>query len=990
MISIPNCTKKFIHRYSIIFFFFFTVVFTSLGQEVKPFDFNFTKADTAWADSVMNTLSPRDRIAQLFMIRVLSNQNEKYIQSMGDFICDWKPGGICFFKGGPVRQARITNYFQSFAQTPLFISLDAEWGLSMRLDSTLVFPRQMTLGAVQNDSLLYLMGEEIARECRRIGVHINFAPDIDVNSNRNNPVINTRSFGENKNKVAEKGIVYMDALQKNGVMACAKHFPGHGDTDTDSHKALPIIHHSAEKIDSLDLYPFKQLFKSGVSSAMIAHLYIPALDTAKNRASTLSRTIVTDILKTKLGFKGLVFTDAMDMKGVSKFYKNGIAELKAVQAGNDFILLPANMHNAVMAIQRAIDSCEYSQQAIDSTCRKILIFKHKMGLGEMKPIEINSIDKDLNTPHAQLLQQKIYESAITLVKNKNDILPLKRPDHFNIAQISIGDTNQTVFQKTLSNYGDIDFYNMVENPTQKYADSILKVLSKYEVVIASIHKTWMYPSYNVRPQTVQFIDSLQRKTRVILDIMGNPYALDLFKETELLQAIVVSYQANAMAENVSAQLMMGAGTYSGKLPVTVTQQFHYNTGIQTKDLHRLEYTMPEELGINSCYLQKVDSIAQGGINKKAYPGCQVLLVKDGKVFYRKSFGYHTYLDKTPVEDDDIYDMASITKLEATTAAIMKLSDEGKINLDAKLGKYLPIVKGSNKESLIIRDILAHQAKLQAWIPFYLKTIHHQQPDTDLYQKIKSDRFSIMVADSMFMRSDYRDTILEKIIASPLSKKKEYVYSDMGFYLFKEMIEKITKQDFESYLSSSFYKPLGMNHTLFNPLRKFELKSINPTENDTIFRKQIVHGFVHDPGAAMMGGVEGHAGLFSNANDLAIFLQMLLQKGEYAGVRYLSEKTVNEFTKYQFPDNRRGLGFDKPALPDQKQGNACKSASVESYGHTGFTGTYFWVEPKENLIIIMLTNRVFPDAGNTKLTDMNIRTNLQQAVYDAIYKSRINK
>lgn len=381
-----------------------------------------------------------------------------------------------------------------------------------------------------------------------------------------------------------------------------------------------------------------------------------------------------------------------------------------------------------------------------------------------------------------------------------------------------------------------------------------------------------------------------------------------------------------------------------------------------------------------------------GIKNKAYPGCVILAAKDGKVFYDKAFGYHTYENKVPTSINDIFDMASVTKIEASTMAIMKLYDDGKLDIDKQLGDYLPILKGSNKEHIVIRDVLTHQARLKAWIPFYLETIKKGKIDTNIYHKVKSAKYPFRVAENLYIRKDYPDSIIQEIIRSPLNKKKEYLYSDMGFYLMMKIIEKITGESFETYLHDNFYTPLGMSSTGFKPREKFKLLRIVPTEIDTVWRKQLLYGDVDDQGAAMMGGICGHAGLFSNANDLATLMQMIIQKGEYAGERYFKDSTVEEFTRYQFPqnNNRRALGFDKPALFSKENGPCCKSASLLSFGHSGFTGTYFWVDPKENLIYIFLSNRVYPDADNKKIIEMGTRTDIQQAIYNAIAKSKAKK
>lgn len=971
---------KLIRLSGIIFLFFV------LNSEAQ-----FVHSDTLWADSVFKTLSPDDRITQLFMVSVSTKGDKYYFENIAKTLCTYKPGGVIFFKGGVHKTASWINYFQNQSDIPLLVGIDAEWGLSMRLDSTLAFPRQLTLGAIQDDSLIYRMGLEIGKECKRTGIQINFAPVADINSNPQNPVINSRSFGENKFNVANKALMYMHGLQDAGIYACAKHFPGHGDTDTDSHLALPVIHHSKEKIDTLDLFPFKKLISENVASVMIGHLNVPALDTSKGSVSSLSKPVVTGLLKKKLGFEGLVISDALDMMGVSKTYKNGNAELKALQAGIDILLYPQNISDALKRIKKAVDSAEISQKVIDERCKKILIYKHHLGLSSYNNVTLDSLYTDLNSPEAENIQHILYERSVTMVKNTNDLIPLLHLDTLRIASVAIGDSSLKAYQSVLQRYAPVKALALSKNYKKNEADSLLKLLADYDLVIVSLHNTTnlAYNDFGITRQTIDFIDTLRQLKKIILEIFANPYSLAMLKNTENIESIIVSYQDNDVSEEISAQLIFGGISCNGKLPVTASSAFPLNTGITSDPACRLKYTTPQELNISPDDLAIIDTLALKGIKEKAYPGCVILVAKDGKVFYNKAFGYHTYDKKEPMLASDIFDMASITKIAASTMAIMKLYDEGKLDIDKQLGNYLPVLKKSNKEHIIIRDLLAHQAKLKAWIPFYKETIRNGKVDTSIYKKVKSDKYPYRVADSMYIRIDYPDSIINEIIKSPLNKKKEYLYSDMGFYLMMKIIEKVSGEKFEDYLDENFYQPLGMSTAGFKPREKFDLSRIVPTEIDTVWRRQLVWGDVNDQGAAMMGGVCGHAGLFCNAYDLATLMQMLLQKGTYAGKQYLLPSTIAEFTKCQFPENknRRGLGFDKPVLDPKEASINSKTASAESYGHSGFTGTFFWVDPEENLIYIFLSNRVCPDANNKKISELGIRPDIHQAIYDAIAKSK---
>ena len=920
------------------------------------------------------------------IVRAYSDKDSIYDDSLYRLVKTWDPGGICFFKGTPFKQALLTNHLQNNAKTPLLFATDAEWGLGMRLDSAFSFPKQMLLGAISNDSLIYQMASQIAKDCRRMGIQIDFAPVIDINNNPNNPVINIRSFGEDKYLVARKGSVYMNALHDNKILAVAKHFPGHGDTDMDSHLALPLIKHTRERLDSIELVPFRKMIKDSIDGIMVAHLYVPALDTTNNTPATLSGKIVTGLLKNQMGFKGMVFTDALDMQAVTKFNKPGEIEVKAILAGNDILLLPQNIAIAVNTIRQAVDSCLIPDSLIDIKCRKILQLKYKYGLTKPFPVNTSHLIEDLNPVSSEILSRKLVKEGITIVKDRYNLIPLSLLDHRKIVCISIGDTSRTVFQKRLGKYAPVIYINLPHNFSGTIMDSVLHQISGYNLIIIGIHKTNNFPEkkFGISDQAVSLIDTLSVKNKVVLDIFGSPYSLGLFKHTDQMDAILISYQDLKEIEDISAQIIFGGIPAKGKLPVTASPGIPSGSGIQTSKV-RLEYVLPEEIGISSSALKKIDSIVLEGIDAKAYPGCQVLFAKDGKIFYQKSFGLMRYEDTTRVNNKDLYDLASLTKVAGTTLAIMKLYEEGKIKPDEKLGIYLPEVRGSNKEPLTIREIMAHQAGLQAWIPFYQKTLTDRKRDSSIYRSTSSENFPFRVAENIYIRRDYRDSIYKAIIDSPLLNGKEYKYSDMGFYLLQRIIEKMTGQSLDAYLRSKFYDPLGLTTLGYLPRDRFALSRIAPTENDVVFREQVIQGDVHDPGAAMLGGIAGHAGLFSNSNDLAILLQMLLWHGEYGAKQYLLPSTINEFTRVQFPENRnrRGLGFDKPLNTYIPDGPSCRSASPQSFGHSGFTGTYIWADPENNLIYVFLSNRVYPDASNQKLQEMNIRTRIHQAMYDIL-------
>lgn len=951
-------------------------------------------------------MTPDERIAQLIMVAGYSNRKPGYEDSLVTLVQKNKLGGVVMFQGGPMRQARLTNRLQANSKVPLLIAMDAEWGIAMRLDSTVRYPYQMTLGAMQgagSDSLIYQMGAHLAKQARRLGMHVNFAPSVDVNNNPNNPVINFRSFGENKYDVARKALAYMRGMQDNQLLTSLKHFPGHGDTGTDSHYDLPLITKSRAQLDSLELYPFKQLINAGAAGVMIAHLSIPALDTTRNRPSTLSPAIVTNLLKNELGFQGLVFSDAMNMKGVTKYFPSGRADELGLEAGMDVLEFTEDVPAALSLIKQAVADGRMSQASLDARCLKVLKAKAWVGLDQYKPIDLENLVSDLNPVQDELLNRKLTEASLTVLKNERNLLPLQRLDTLRIASVAIESDKVTAFQEMAGNYTLIRHFNITSKTPDSTLAQVRDSLKNYNLILVDVHLNNIRPAtkYGLQTKTAGLLGELVATGKAVVTVFGNVYALDKLtfpmdtaqpsRNIEQARAIVMPYQLTTYTEELSAQLIFGAIGASGKLPVTVNQRFRIGDGINIQPIGRLKYTIPEEVGIDSRYLaQQVDSLVNVGLNQKAFPGCVVQMARNGKVIFRKAYGKHTYdaslgAEPLPVQLDDLYDMASVTKVSTSTPALMRLVDEGKFNLDGKMADYLPSFKKSNKADLVWRDVLTHQARLKAWIPFWMDT---KNPDgtwkPKTFKAEESGRYPIEVTDSLYEFKRYPKTIFEQIRDSPLNAKKEYVYSDLSFILYPQIVKRITGVDFEDYLKTTFYKPLGATTLTFLPRRYYSLQRIVPTEYDSLFRKTLIWGRVHDEGAAMLNGLSGHAGLFGSANDLMKVYEMYRQKGSYGGQQFISQKTMAEFTRYQFPElgNRRGLGFDKPSFT--YNGNAPKSATKASFGHSGFTGTFVWVEPDPayNLTYVFLCNRVYPTRNNPKLGNLNTRTNIVEALYQA--------
>jgi len=971
-----------------------------------------------WIDSVLNSLSTEERIAQLIMAPAYPNKDSVHYRKLIETIEKNRVGGIIFFQGGPEKVAEYINKLQSITKTPLFMGMDGEWGLSMRMDSTLNYPKQLMLGALSNDSLIYKMGCDIAWQLHRIGLQTNFSPVVDINNNPNNPVINSRSFGEDRREVSLKALAYMKGLQDNHILAVAKHFPGHGDTETDSHIALPVIPYSYNRLDSLELFPFKKLISNGISGVMVAHLDVPSLDSIK-QPSSLSNKIIQDILRDSLGFNGIVFTDALTMKSVKSFGTSAKIALKALKAGNDILLMPDDIPDVISTIKHAADSGIISYNEIDKKCKKVLMAKYWAGLNNFKPVISKNLFKDLHQPMLELTCRQLVESSITVLKNNNDILPVKNLDTLRIACLSLGNTDTSVFQQFLSLYASIDNYSIDRDaPDSLYTDLAIR-LKKYNLVIAGIVNTDMRVTkkFGITDKSVEFLKNLSQTNNVILDIFANPYSLERFIPTTNFKAIVVSYEDKNLNQELSAQLIFGGIIPHGKLPVKASDEFIAGNGITWNETIRFKYTIPEELRFKTGSLDHIDSLVADAIKKKAIPGCVVLLAKDGKVFYNKAFGYFTYDSLRLVRPTDIYDLASITKIAATVPSLMMLYDRKKIDLSTRLSKYIPELNKTNKKKIIIKDILAHQSRLQSWIPFYLQTLQcfdskekliSKQPLASksskvmdatyincntkyikgIYSNKYSKDYSLQVADSLYINNTWKDSVYFSIYKSELLHKTEYHYSDLGFMLLSKAIENVTSKPLNCYIDSLLYRPLGATTLGFNPLKRFNKNNIAPTENDKIFRKQLLQGYVHDPATSMMGGVCGHAGLFASANDLAKLMQLYLNGGEYGGKQFFNKKTIELFTTrpYQKTGNRRALGFDKPEPDILNQSPVSLMVSDLSYGHTGFTGTMAWVDPKYKLVYVFLSNRVFPDATVNKLAEINLRTNIQDVVYEAMQNS----
>ncbi len=971
-------------KYNLVLLF----IIVSLFQYSKPIHFSEKEKlevkdiyeEQRWVDSVYKKMTFDERVGQLFMVAAYSNKDESHYKNIDKLINDYKIGGLIFFQGGPVRQATLTNRYQSKSKIPLFIGIDAEWGLSMRLDSTYKYPWNMTLGAIKDNSLIENMGSQMAEQSKRMGIHFTFSPVVDINTNPNNPIIGNRSFGETRENVTDKSLAYMNGLQANGVFATAKHFPGHGDTSSDSHHTLPTVNFTSQRIDSIELHPYKKLIKKGLGSVMVAHLNVPNLEPKENLPSSLSYKIVTELLKEKLEFEGLIFTDALNMKGASNFKQPGDIDLAAFLAGNDVLLFAEDVPKALEKFKQAYKKKILTEKRLAYSVKKILKYKFKAGLKNYQPIELDNLVDDLNNPKYDALNKKLFENAITTVQNTDEIIPITSLKTEKIAYIKIGDDSNEIFIKSLNEYTKVD------EITENSIENILLKLQDYTKVIIGFHKVdniWKKNSPTF--EEIRWINSISKQKKTILTFFTRPYSLPSALDYSTLEGVIMAYQNNNFTQKSISEIIFGATSSKGRLPVSINDKFPVNWGFDTIEIKRLGFDSPENVGIDGAKLAQIDTIINNAIKDKMTPGAQIVVARRGKVIYQKSFGNHTYTDNIPVNDDDLYDVASLTKVLSTLPNLMQLYDKNEISLSSKLGDMLPTFKGSNKENATLLDMLTHQARFQPWEAFYAKTLDAtKHPDAKYYRKAPSKEFSIKVAENLYLRKDYNDSIIDRIAKTDLLSSKQYKYSDFSFILLKEYLELKTKKKLDVLANENFYSLMGMNHTTYKPLDKFSLGQIIPTEEDTYYRYQTIQGNVHDMAAAMQGGVSGHAGLFSNALDVAKMMQMYLQNGVYGNNRFFSEKTMNAFNTCYFCDenNRRGVGFDKPQLGTS--GPTCGCVSMTSFGHTGFTGTMAWADPEKEIVYVFLSNRTYPNSNAAnRLSRSNIRENIQQVIYESI-------
>lgn len=939
----------------------------------------FLAVSDVWADSIIKKLSRDQKIAQFFMVAAYSDNRNNELE-LNNWIDKHGIGGVIFFQGDTASQSAMTHRLQLRSKVPILVGMDAEWGPAMRLSDSRKFPYQLTIAAAKDEKITKELGYWIGRECLDLGVHLNFAPVADINTNPKNPIIGFRAFGENPRDVAAHTVAFVEGMEYAGVLACVKHFPGHGDTDIDSHHDLPLVRLTLKQFEAINFLPFLRSIQAGVSSVMVAHLETPALDSL-SKASSLSALIIKGILQGNLQFEGLVISDALNMKAVANLYDKNEVVVRAFLAGNDVLLFPESVGEAIQAISDELDLGTISEKELNARCKKVLKAKYWANQNQKKAKRL--------TAHEQfqidILIRKTIANAVTVLRNENQILPLSDLSP-KTAIVVIGD-NTNLIEQRLLDYLQADVFNL---RTIKDMEVMHPKLMGYNRVISvfAAKNNWHTKYFGMPDFWGKYIDGLSNRQEQIALFLANPYALVGQSYLAKFDAFVLGYENSVYTQDILPQIFIGAMPAQGKLPFTLNE-IPRGTGFEYAANGRLQFVIPEELGIYAEDLQEIAEIALKGIKEGAFPGCQVVAAKDGKVFYRENFGYLDYSKQKPVDNETIYDLASITKVAATTLSLMYLTDHNALDLNKKLLDYLPErVSGTNHQNLTLKNILTHQAGFTPWIPFWKRTMAGNSFRDDVYSKQKKEGYSKKVMDNLFIRDDYKDSMFATMFSHSLSPGQGYKYSDLGYYFMQEIIENQTAMTLDNFVFKTFYAPMGLGMR-YNPLEVHTKENVAPTEDDKLYRKQLIHGYVHDQGAAMMGGVAGHAGLFSNATDLAALMQMMLNDGRYGGKEYLSAETISEFTRCHFcSSNRRAIGFDKPVKGGG--GPTCELASVQSFGHTGFTGTIAWADPTTGINYVFLSNRVYPDAENKKIISMGTRTEIQRVIYKAFVRKQIFK
>jgi beta-glucosidase-like glycosyl hydrolase/CubicO group peptidase (beta-lactamase class C family) len=945
-----------------------------------------------YAQDQLAQMTDAQKVGQLFMVAAYSNKGPEHAALLEKYVRENHLGGVIYMQGGPGRQWNLNQRLQQAAKVPLLVAMDAEWDLGMRLDSTTRLPWPMTLGATGDSSLAYAYGQTIARHAKRLGVHVNFGPVLDVNTNPSNPIIGQRSFGQRMDAVIPMAHGYLRGMQDAGVLDCAKHFPGHGDTDSDSHKTLPTVLRSRAALDSVELRPFKALLPHA-GSVMVAHLNVPALEPA-GISSSLSKKVISGVLRDEMGFQGLVFTDALNMRGAADGAPTGPLEEKALRAGNDVLLFTEDFPKASAHLLAVAKSDRELRERIEESVLRILMAKYHLVVRPGFQAPRAGLESDLIDPQSRALTADIFAKALTVAQAQSGFeVRSGRWASPETAVLTVANKagvltapgvlpgSPGIEARAATSLGAFTHEGAL---TPETVDRLVAATRGRPVVLE--HRTSNdspWKSAGV-PEGFDLLVKRLVPQGVVVVHYGSPYGLRN-KDFTGAQAVLVAYQNHPAATQAVREFLAGQRSASGVLPVDLGVKHRAGTHQPVPARGQVVPSTPEHAGFQSGLEPAIDAIVQEGLAAKAYPGCQVVVVRNGKIALNKGYGTLDYAENSPsVAPETWYDVASLTKILGSVPALLVADARGWFSPNDRMDALLPELKNTPLGSVKAVEVLTHQAGLPAGWPFDKQVLKDGAPDPYWLSNQKSDVYSLRAADSLWVRSTWPDTVVARISRIPLGPKT-YLYSDLGYYLFQRFLERKSGTSLSDFVEHTVWEPAGISDLRYGPFlteRSLFHPEIAPTEAASDYRKGILRGSVHDPGAALMGGVAGHAGIFGTARGVAAAMELFLAHGDAGTQRVFEAQDVDDYTRCIFcSTNRRGIGFDK--RPANGDGPTCGCVSVNSYGHTGYTGTYAWADPETQTVYVFLSNRVHPSADNKKLANMNIRTRIQQVIQDHI-------
>ncbi|WP_103029285.1 glycoside hydrolase family 3 N-terminal domain-containing protein [Salinibacter altiplanensis] len=904
-----------------------------------------TEAD--WAEQQLQSMTLDEKIAQLFVVRIdgeFQNANAPSYRETATLVEEFGAGGLIFGPGAPMTQIAMANDLQAKAERPLLVAQDTEWGVGMRIDEATSFPPAMAIGATRDASHAYRVGYATAREARALGVHQLYAPVADVNNNPKNPIINVRSFGASSSLVGTMASAFTRGAQRGGTLATVKHFPGHGDTDVDSHINLPILRFDRGRLDSLELAPFRQTFDAGVQSVMTGHLALPEI-AADSVPATLSRPLTHGLLRAELGFDGLVVTDALNMQAVTRTFGVGETAVRVLEAGADLVLMSTNPHAAHQAVRRAVTHGRIDTTEINDSVRRLLAKKQDLGLHETRAVSLDTTRHRVAQRSHEVLSRTVARESLTLLANADSLLPLTPPEQYDALAVTLSDSEYP-------GTGDTFVDRLREQPAIESLDTRrLDPRSdstdvKDHLADASDHDIVIVPSFlrvqawsgsiGLSDRHHDFLEDLAgTDTPVAFVAFGNPYAPTDLAPTP--DAILTAYGSGDASQRAAAQALGGGTGTPGRLPVTIPGVAERGDGLGLAPVSPRE-GFPESVGMEGPRLARLDTLLRSAMLDEAFPGGAVAVGRGPALAKLDAFGYRTYEETTPVQTGTQYDLASLTKVVATTTAVMKLYEADSLALDAPVARYLPAFAQNGKEAVTVRQLLAHSSGLKSYL-------------------------------GPSERGPTRAALLDTLMAQPLTYTPgtQSTYSGLNAITLMRIVETVSDRSFDAFCRTHIFEPLGMDQTGFydaSAIRDW----VAPTTDTAGTRR---HGSVHDPMARDMGGVSGNAGLFSTAEDLARFGYMLTHEGRIDGRQFLEPETIRTFTaQTDVPGSTRALGWDTKS--PEGYSSAGDEFSASSFGHTGYTGTSFWVDPAEDLFFVLLTNRVYPDDTADQITQVRPR------------------